>query len=53
LPDSKDSYKKVLKIAKEIKVAREKNDFVCPKEAVMLVDLTKKFYEKKGNWWNK
>jgi len=31
LPDSKDSYKKVLKIAKEIKVAREKNDFVCPK----------------------
>jgi CRISPR/Cas system-associated exonuclease Cas4 (RecB family) len=31
LPDSKDSYKKVLKIAKEIKEAREKNDFTCPK----------------------
>jgi hypothetical protein len=31
LPDIADSFKKVLKIAKEIKIAREKNDFVCPK----------------------
>jgi len=31
LPDIKDSYKKVLKIAKEIKESREKKEFVCPK----------------------
>jgi hypothetical protein len=31
LPKMSDSYKKVLSIAKEIKKAREKNEFVCPK----------------------
>ena len=31
LPKMEDSYKKVLSIAKEIKKAREKNEFVCPK----------------------
>jgi ATP-dependent helicase/DNAse subunit B len=31
LPDIKESYKKVLKIAREIKKARQKNEFVCPK----------------------
>jgi len=31
LPDEKDSFKKVFEIAKKIKLARQKNDFVCPK----------------------
>jgi hypothetical protein len=30
LPDMKESYKKVLEIALQIKKAREKNEFVCP-----------------------
>lgn len=31
LPDIKESFKKVLSIAKEIKGAREKSEFICPK----------------------
>jgi ATP-dependent helicase/DNAse subunit B len=31
LPDIKDSYEAILAIAKKIKKARQKNDFVCPK----------------------
>lgn len=31
LPDIKESFKKVFDIAKKIKQARQKNDFVCPK----------------------
>lgn len=31
LPNIKDSYKKVFSVAKEIKEARAKNEFVCPK----------------------
>jgi ATP-dependent helicase/DNAse subunit B len=30
LPEMKESYKKVLGVAREIKKAREKNEFVCP-----------------------
>lgn len=31
LPNSKDSYEKVIDIARKIKKAREDNDFICPK----------------------
>ncbi len=31
LPNVKESYKKVFSIAKEIKVARQKGEFICPK----------------------
>lgn len=31
IPTNEDSYEKVIKIAKEVKKAREKNEFVCPR----------------------